>query len=63
LGRNHDAETNDVNRRTSHHRDAQTEAVCDRTDQSLGEAPDNVLDRQGQRKIGRRDGKIVRDRH
>ena len=35
----------DVDRRARHHRDAQTKAVCNRADQRLREAPDNVLDR------------------
>ena len=61
MGRSHDAQANDVDRRARHHRDAQTEAVGDRADQRLREAPDNVLDRQSQREIGRRHREIVRD--
>jgi len=34
----------------------------DRADQGLRQAPDNVLDRDGQREIGRRQSEIARDR-
>ena len=62
MGRSHDAQTDDVDRRARHHGDAQTEAVGDRADQRLRKAPDNVLNRQRQRKIRRRHREIVRDR-
>jgi len=61
LGRRHDAKAGDIDRRARDHHEAKPEAVGKRADQSLGQAPDDILDRQREREIRRRDAEILGD--
>ena len=61
-GGRHDRHPDHVDDGSGEHRHAQTEAVGDRPDRRLRQTPDDVLDRDRQREIGRRDAQIARDR-
>ena len=60
--RRHDRHPDHVDDRPGEHRHAQTEAVGDRPDRRLRQPPDDILDRDRQREVGRRDAQVARDR-
>jgi hypothetical protein len=61
LGCGHDGKANDINRGARNHRDTQAEAIRDRPNRGLRQAPDNVLHRDGQREISGRQRQVLRD--
>ena len=48
VGRRHDQKPDDIDHRAGQHRDAQPEPVGERPDRGLRQAPDDILDRNGQ---------------